>query len=147
MPEYGWIYDSRQVSEDVRVVNRSHSIHNASSFNKLMNTYWGDRRIQSPAKDLMIECFAKITSFFIFFQITPSEIFEKAPSMCRVLNILRFWIFQDCQYMGFSISRVTRDLPIFVNMSGCWISVWMQLWKGFEYYRIPNIPGFCICEG
>ena len=31
-------------------------------------------------------------------------------------------------------------------MVGSWICIGMQLWKGFEYSRIPSIPGFCICK-
>ena len=38
-------------------------------------------------------------------------------------------------------------LPIFVNMTGFWICVGTQLWKGSEYSMIPNIPGFLICKG
>ena len=53
--------------------------------------------------------------------------------MCPVLNISGFWI-----------SRVTQGLPIFVNIRGLWICFRMQLLKGSEYSRNPNMPGSCI---
>ena len=33
---------------------------------------------------------------------------------------------------GFWISRVIRGLPILVNMTGFWVSIGMQLWKGSQ---------------
>ena len=56
-------------------------------------------------------------------------------SFKRIANMPEFWIF-----------RVTQDLPIFINMIGVWICVGMQLWKGSECFRIPNMPCFCICN-
>ena len=46
----------------------------------------------------------------------------------------------------FWICRATHGLPVFVNMTGFWICVRMQSWKGSEHSRIPNMPGFCICK-
>ena len=37
MPEYVWIYNNRQVSEHVRVVNITHTVHTASSLYKWMS--------------------------------------------------------------------------------------------------------------
>ena len=56
----------------------------------------------------------------------------------------RFSIFQDCQYDRVLNFRVTEGLTIFVNMTGLWAWVGMQLWKGFDYSRIPNMPVFVI---
>ena len=66
--------------------------------------------------------------------------------MCRVLNMSGFWIFQDCQYARVLNSRVTQGSPIFVNITAFWVCVGIQLRKGSEYFRIPNMPGFCICK-
>ena len=41
---------------------------------------------------------------------------------------------------------VTQGLPVFVNMTGFWVCVGMQLWKDSEYSRIPNMPVVCICK-
>ena len=43
---------------------------------------------------------------------------------------------------GFWIFRVAQGLPIAVNLEGFWICVGMQLCKGSEYSRIPNMAGF-----
>ena len=40
----------------------------------------------------------------------------------------------------FWISRVTQDLPSFVNMTGFWICI------GRYYGRVLNIPGFQMCQ-
>ena len=47
----------------------------------------------------------------------------------RIINMPVFWI-----------SRITKRLPILVNMAGFWICVEMQLWKRSKYSRILNIP-------
>ena len=44
----------------------------------------------------------------------------------------------------FWISRVTSGLPIFVKKTAFWIDIGRQLWKGSEYFRILNMPDFCI---
>ena len=33
---------------------------------------------------------------------------------------------------------------MFVNMTGFWLCVGMQLWKDSAYSRIPSMPGFCV---
>ena len=101
---------------------------------------------------------------------------ERVLNMCQVLNISGFWIFQEFQYArvlnlkvytmltyfckyekvlnipgmsvcpGFLISMVTQGVTIFANIAGFQICAEMQLWKGSEYSRILNIPGFCKCK-
>ena len=52
-----------------------------------------------------------------------------------IVNMPGFWTF-----------RVTQGFLIFVNMTGFWIYPRIQLWKGFEYCRIPNMPGLFMCN-
>ena len=59
---------------------------------------------------------------------------------------VRVWIFQDCYMSGIRISTVTQGLTIFINITGFWVCVWIQLWNGSEYSRISNMSSFCICK-
>ena len=63
-----------------------------------------------------------------------------ASKYSRIVNMLRFWI-----------SRITQCLPIFVNMTGLWVCVEMQLWKGSEYaeendWRMPELTILAMAE-
>ena len=46
-----------------------------------------------------------------------------------------------CQ--GFELQWL-QGFTYFGSKTVLWICVGMLLWKGSEYYRIPNMPGFCI---
>ena len=45
------------------------------------------------------------------------------------------------------MTRIAQGLPIFVNMTGFWICVEIQLWKGSENSRIPIYQFSVIMEG
>ena len=55
-------------------------------------------------------------------------IFERVLNMCRVLKMSEFSLFVD--FLKYDrVLNMDRDV---------------QLWKGFEYSRISNMPGFRI---
>ena len=70
------------------------------------------------AKDLNFQCYTVLTYFCKYVRVLNIK-------YVRVLNIAGLSL---CP--GFWISRVTLSLPIFVNMTGFWICVGMQLRKG-----------------
>ena len=76
--------------------------------------------------------------------------FDYFPETLHLKSLRGFWIYvwfytnQGSQYCriakmpGFWISRVTQGLAIFVNMTGFWICVGMQLQKGYEYASVTK---------
>ena len=128
MPQYGWICLNRTwmcpnmsgFAKIDMVLSMSISIHHTRLLHNLVNTYWETRLAYSkPCQRSKIECFGKIIIAFNYF-------FETL----HLKFLRRFWIcveFEICQgseysrtvnMQGFWISRVTRGLPIFVNMTG-----------------------------
>ena len=103
-----------------------------------------------PCQRSKIEFFGKTIVVFKYFckilhlkSLTGSEYL----SGFKYVSILNIPAARVVNMPGFWISSITQGLPIFVNMQGFWLGVGMQLWKGPEYSRFPNMPGFCICEG
>ena len=142
MLQYGWICLNRtwiylNMSEFTiidRVLNMSQTIHSARSLYKLMISYWKMSvfRTMSKIKDRAL--WKNNYSFKLFLQNKPSLIFE------RVLHMYRFHLCHSSEYsrIEFWISRITQGLSIFINMTGFWKCVWMQLWKGSKFSRISR---------
>ena len=121
--EYVRIYNNKQGSEYV--------LYNTIQVNKYLLR---DDCIQNPVKDLRA-FWKKIIAFNYFRKTLQINSFENVQNVCRDLNMSWFWI-----------SRITQGLSVFVNITGFWTGVGIQLWEGTECSRIPNMPGFCICE-
>ena len=107
----------------------------ARSLYKLMGTCWEFR--EEPYQRCNIERFWKLLFLTIFAKHFILNYWEVSACVgfkyVRIVDMPRFWI-----------SRVKQGLQIFVNKTGFCICAGMQLWKGSEYFRIPNMPGFSI---
>ena len=124
IPKYGWICLNRtgiclsmpEFAVIERVLNMSHTIHSVKSHCRLRSTYWemGVFRTLSKIWHSVLNIW-KGSEYVLGFKDVGSE-------YSRIANMPGFWI-----------SWVIQSLPIFVNMTGFWICVGMQLWKGPEY--------------
>ena len=118
----------------VRILNMHNTLHEVTL---KVNDY-----LLRYVKDLR-QRFGKITIAFDYFckTIHLKSLRGFWYQRVKILIIPGLPIWQGSEFLGFWIFRVTQGLPIFVNMTRFWIGVRMQLWKGSEYYRIPNMPG------
>ena len=57
------------------------------------------------------------------------------------LKYVQFWIFQDCQYVKVLNFQGYTGFTYFCKYDRI---IEMQLWKGSEYSKIPNMLCFCI---
>ena len=61
----------------------------------------------------------------------------------RYSELIERWAYSEpCQRS--KIQHWGKDF--FVNMKEVWIFVGIQLRKGSEYFRVPNMPDFCISK-
>ena len=96
-----------------------------------------------PCQPSKIENFRKIITAFYYFCKTPHLKSLGWFWTCQVLNMPGFWIFQEHNIPVLSISMVMQGLPVFINMTGFWICIGMQLWKDSEYARFLHMQESC----
>ena len=138
----------------VRVLNMSHTIQSVRSSLKLL-------------KDII---FGTLLQFLTILADTPSWIFERVLSNCRVLNMSGLGLFQNCQYAKVLEFRVTQGFTYFGRydsvlnrwcdaiIEGFWIFqdsayarikqaseyawIWLNnVWKNCSHYgRVLNMP-------
>ena len=123
MPEYVWIYNNRQVSEHVRVVNITHTVHTACSLYKWMSIKrWA---YSEPWERSKIK-FGKIIKTVNYF--------------CKTFHLQRLSCFQ---YVGFELCQGSEHSWI-VNMTVFWLCMPCICWKVlniFEYARFLQMRG------
>ena len=125
MPEYVRIYDDRQGSEYVLY----NTIHSTSLLYKLTSTYREISVFRTRSKIYDGRVGQIITVFNYFCEkLHHLKFLKSVLSMCRVLNTSEFWIF----------------IILKKKKTEFWICGGMQLWKGFEYSRIPRMSGFSV---
>ena len=100
-----------------------------------------DVRIQNLVKDLKYWALWKKIIAFNYYCKTLHLKSLRGLCICvgfKYMRVLNMPIFSICQGSDW-ISWVTRCLLIFVNMTGFWISVGTQLWKGSEYSKFLHM--------
>ena len=93
----------------------------------LMSTCWDIEAYSEPGQRSKTECFGKIIMFLTIFAKNTMLNFERVLNICSVLKMSEFWIFVIFRKYEF------------------WMCVGVHLWKGYEYCRIPLMPGLYIC--
>ena len=120
--EYVWIYDNSQYVGTCLEMDVLRNLSKMYDIWKIIIAFNYFRKTLH---------FKSLKRFWICVVFKISQLFEYS----RTVNMPGFWV-----------SRVTRGLPIFVNMTGFSVCLGMQLWKGSEILRILNMPGFSICK-
>ena len=104
--------------------------YNTQSLYKSMSTYWEIFRTGQRSK---MECFGKLILVFnCFCKKTPSEISERVLNMCRVLNMLDFWIFLNFRKYGRVLNMLREAI-----MKEFWI------FQDSEYARFLHMQELC----